>query len=50
MMRNMSLASCLMHKKCFKKEKENRKEKSKDSVNGLQHRRQKAKKELEGCL
>lgn len=43
MMRDFSLTSCLMHKKYFKKEKEDRKQKFKDSVNGLQHRSQKAK-------
>lgn len=38
-----------MNKKYFKKE-EDRKEKFKDSMNGFQHRSQKAKKELEGCI
>lgn len=50
MMRNFSLTDCLMNEKYIKKEKEDRKEKFKDSVNGFQLRSQKAKKELEGCL
>lgn len=47
MMRNFSLTDFLMNEKYVRKEKEDRKEKFKDSVNRFQVRSQKTKKELE---